>query len=130
MNKKAILIASLILGLVILVPLVAAAPSLSQNRDGVAIQDRDRDQLRTNCEGPCYEGKTADQCQQDQTCTQDQQCQQTRECNATCNGTCDGDGVCDDTQTQTRQHHCQQECTQEGNIATQYRERNHNRCGR
>jgi len=120
MNKKAILIACLILGLVVLVPLVAAAPSLTQNRDGIAIQDRDRDQLRTNCDGPCY-GTVANECQQNQTCAQEQQCQQTRDCNTTC--TCEGN------QTQTRQRQCQQECSQEGNVDTQYRNRNQNRRG-
>jgi len=128
MNKKAILIASLILGLVVLVPLVAAAPSLTQNRDGIAIQDRDQD--RTNCDGSCYNGAAANECEQNQTCTQNRQCLQTRDCNATCNGVCDSDGICDGTQTQTRQRQCQQELTQNGGINTQYRNRNQNHCGR
>jgi hypothetical protein len=130
MNKKAILIASLILGLVVLVPLVAAAPSLTQNQNGDVLQTQDQLRIR-DCDSTCLQdGTCTSDCPQNGTCTQDKQCLQTRDCNATCNGVCDSDGICDGTQTQTRQRQCQQELTQNGGINTQYRNRNQNHCGR
>ncbi|XHH08583.1 MAG: hypothetical protein ACFCUE_13590 [Candidatus Bathyarchaeia archaeon] len=104
MNKKAILMVTMILGLLVVVPLVAAAP-LIQNQNGDVLQKKDQTQ---NCDGICLQDEAqANDC--NQTCTQDQQCLQSSDRDNTCigAGTCDG--------TQTRQQ-CQEECVQAGNV--------------
>jgi hypothetical protein len=119
MNKKAILLVSMILGLV-LVPLVIAAPSLAQNQNGDTLQTRDQDQLQTrDCDNSCIQqGTGVNECLQNETCTQDQQCLQARDCNNTCTSICSNG--CNGTQTQTRQRQCQQERTQTGNQQNRY----------
>lgn len=103
MNKKAILVITMILGLVVLVPLVAASPLL-QNQNGDALKVQDQTQLQ-DCDSSCVQEGTQD-CDQNRTCTQDRQCLQNCDETAIC------DGICDGTQTQTRQRLGQQECGQ------------------
>lgn len=105
MNKKASLVITMILGLVVLVPLVAASPLL-QNQNGDALKVQDQTQLQ-DCDSSCVQEGTQD-CDQNRTCTQDRQCLQDCDCDET--AICDG--ICDGTQTQTRQRLGQQECGQ------------------
>jgi Tfp pilus assembly protein PilX len=107
MNKKAILVVTMILGLVALVPLVAASPLL-QNQNGDTLNVQDQTQLQ-DCDSSCIQEGTQD-CDQNRTCTQDRQCLQDCDCNDA--GICDG--TCNETQTQTRQRLGQQECGQAG----------------
>ncbi|MGD6809533.1 MAG: hypothetical protein ACQCN3_07540 [Candidatus Bathyarchaeia archaeon] len=113
MNKKAIIVVSMILGLAVFVPLVAASP-LIQNLNGDTLQTQDQTQLQTrDCDGPCLQdGTQANDC--NQTCTQDRQRLQSCDCNNTCNGLAD----CDETQTRQRLSQ-QEECGQAGNAEGQ-----------
>ncbi len=109
MNKKAILVVSMILGIAVFIPLVAASP-LIQNGDTLQTQDQTQLQIR-DCDGSCIQDGTQADCQQNQTCTQDRQ--RLQSCDG--NNTCIGAGTCDGTQTQTRQRLGQQEeCRQAG----------------
>jgi ABC-type oligopeptide transport system substrate-binding subunit len=98
MNKKIALLAGVIL-CIILVPLVAAAPSLAKiAQNGDVLQTQDQQQLQTHdCTATCIGDitQTGDQLQtQDRLRTQDQQQLQTQDCN------------CTQLQTQTRLQEC------------------------
>lgn len=117
MNKKTVLLAGVILGL-ILVPLVAAAPSLAQSiaQNGDTLQTQDQQQLQTkDCTGDMTQ--VGDQLQtQDRLRSEDQQQLQTRDCTSTCSA---NEVVCPicaqsqdrlQTQQQTQQRLQTQDC--------------------
>jgi hypothetical protein len=108
LNKKAILVACIILGLAVFVPLVTATP-LTQNHNGDTLQTQDQTQLHTRSHDmSCTQDGTKINCsQQNQTCIQDQQCLQARNWNST-----ETSEACNATQTQMRHNLCQQECSQ------------------
>jgi ABC-type oligopeptide transport system substrate-binding subunit len=98
MNKKIALLAAVIIGF-LLVPLVAAAPSIAQMaQSGDTLQTHDQQQLETqDCTATCIGDITqaGDQLQtQDRLRTEDQQQLQTQDCN------------CTQLQTQTRLQEC------------------------
>ncbi len=103
MNVKAILLATLALGLVV-VPLVAAAPIIAQNGDTLKLQDQQQDQTQLQTRD-CTATAAGDCLQtQDRLRTQDQQQLQTQDCNGT--GTCNGDCNQTQLQNQTRLQQC------------------------
>jgi hypothetical protein len=114
MNKKAILVVTMILGLVLLVPLVAASP-LIQNGGGLKTQSQTK-QGNVNCGASCVQdGVAVNDCQQSQVCLQDGQCLNDCECNDAC--VCAGEG--NQTRTQTRERLCQQKGIQTGMVGGQ-----------
>jgi hypothetical protein len=119
LNKKAILLVSVVLGIVLLVPLAAAAPFTGQNQNGDTLQTQDRLQTQDCVNSVAQAGNNT--CLQ----SQDQQCLQTRNCtnDCTCIANCTG------TQTQLRLQESNQACNinmyQHGNLnQNQYQQRN------
>jgi hypothetical protein len=107
LNFKIVALVTLIAGLV-LVPLVAAAPVLlqqrTQDRDMLQTQDQDRLQIR-DCTSTCVCDETGEGTQlqtqvQEQKQAREQQQLQTRECAST--SACNGNGNGDALQTRAR----------------------------
>ncbi len=115
MNKKMLILVSVIIGLVC-IPLVAAAPSFTQQQNGDTLQTQERLQTKDCCT-TCEQDAIGEQiCLPVRERTQDQQRLQTRDCNFTCN--CDEN--CLTIETQTKQCNCQQQCANTESIGRQH----------